>query len=134
MILGVFAIIFSLSGTFDLLTDLIVFGLLIFNGLAVASVFVLRKKLPNANRPYRVWGYPFVPALFLLATIYLMLNTLLATPGRAIAGLAIIALGLPVYFYYSRRIGPSKMEDFLSADQAAGTNPADNADSTLHAD
>ena len=116
IVLGVISIIFSVSGSFDLITDLIVFGLLIFNGLAVASVFVLRRKLPNAPRPYRVWGYPIVPGLFLLATVYLMVNTLVATPGRALIGLGIIACGLPVYAYYSRKVGPSKPEDFLRVD------------------
>jgi len=107
------AIILALSGTFDILTDLIVFGLLLFNGLGVASVMVLRKKMPDVERPFKVPGYPLVPALFLLATIYLMINTLVTTPGRALAGLAIIAAGLPVYFYYSRKLGPSRPEDFL---------------------
>ncbi|GMQ81050.1 MAG: amino acid permease [Rhodothermia bacterium] len=107
------AIILALSGTFDILTDLIVFGLLLFNGLGVASVMVLRKKMPDVARPFKVPGYPVVPALFLLATIYLLINTLVTTPGRALAGLAIIAAGLPVYFYYSRKLGPSRPEDFL---------------------
>jgi hypothetical protein len=49
----------------------------------------------------------------LLATVYLMINTLVTTPGRALAGLAIIASGLPVYFFYARRVGPSLPEDFL---------------------
>ncbi|MCZ6705281.1 MAG: amino acid permease, partial [Bacteroidetes bacterium] len=113
ILLSVCAIIYALSGTFDLLTDLIVFGLLIFNGLGVAAVFVLRKKMPDVKRPFKVPGYPVVPALFLLATIYLMINTLVTTPGRALIGLAIIAVGLPVYFYYTRKIGPSRPEDFL---------------------
>ena len=113
ILLSVCAIIYALSGTFDLLTDLIVFGLLIFNGLGVAAVFVLRKRMPDVARPFKVPGYPVVPALFLLATIYLMINTLVTTPGRALIGLAIIAAGLPVYFYYSRKIGPSRPEDFL---------------------
>ena len=72
---------------FDVLTDMIVFMLLLFNGLGVAAVYVLRRTLPDAVRPYRVWGYPVVPALFLVGTVYLMINTLIATPGRALAGL-----------------------------------------------
>ena len=57
---------YAFSGAFDVLTDLIVFMLLLFNGLSVAAVYVLRRRLPNAVRPYRVWGYPVVPALFSL--------------------------------------------------------------------
>jgi APA family basic amino acid/polyamine antiporter len=113
LLLGACAVGFAFSGAFDVLTDLIVFMLLLFNGLAVASVYVLRRTLPDAPRPYRVWGYPAVPALFLLATAYLMINTLLATPGRALAGLGIVALGLPLYAYYRRRLPPSRPEDWL---------------------
>ena len=113
IVMSAVAVMMAVSGTFDILTDLIVFGLLLFNGLGVAAVFVLRKKMPDIPRPYKVPGYPIVPALFLLATIYLMLNTLVTTPGRALAGLGIIAVGLPVYYYYSRKLPPSKPEDFL---------------------
>jgi APA family basic amino acid/polyamine antiporter len=115
MLLGACAIGFAFSGAFDVLTDLIVFMLLLFNGLAVAAVYVLRRTLPDAARPYRVWGYPVVPMLFLLATVYLMINTLLATPGRALAGVGIVALGLPLYAYYARRLPPSRPEDWLVA-------------------
>jgi basic amino acid/polyamine antiporter, APA family len=118
LLLGACAIGFAFSGAFDVLTDLIVFMLLLFNGLAVASVYVLRRTLTDVVRPYRVWGYPVVPALFLLGTAYLMINTLLATPGRALAGLGIVALGLPLYVYYARRLPPSRPEDWLVAEEA----------------
>ena len=114
VLLGACAMGFAFSGTFDVLTDLIVFILLFFNGLAVASIYVLRRTLPDAVRPYRVWGYPVIPALFLLATAYLMINTLIATPGRALAGLGVVALGLPVYAYYSRGQAPSRPEDWFA--------------------
>ena len=87
--------------------------LLLFNGMAVASVYVLRRTLPDAVRPYKVWGYPVVPALFLAATAYLLINTFLATPRRALASLGIVALGLPLYLYYARRLPPSRPEDWL---------------------
>jgi APA family basic amino acid/polyamine antiporter len=119
LLLGACAVGFAFSGAFDVLTDLIVFMLLLFNGLAVASVYVLRRTLPDTPRPYRVWGYPVVPALFLLATAYLMINTLLATPGRALAGLGIVALGLPLYAYYRRRLPPSRPEDWLVENRPA---------------
>ena len=113
LLVGACAVGFAFSGTFDVLTDLIVFMLLLFNGLAVASIYVLRRTLPDAVRPYRVWGYPVVPAFFLVATAYLMINTVLATPGRALAGLGIVALGLPLYAYYARRLPPARPEDWL---------------------
>ncbi|MGB8694579.1 MAG: amino acid permease [Steroidobacteraceae bacterium] len=122
LLVGACAIGFAFSGTFDILTDLIVFVLLLFNGLAVAAVYVLRRKLPDAVRPYRVWGYPLVPALFLLATACLMINALLATPGRALAGLGIVALGLPIYAYYARHLPPSRPEDWLVEKETVGSN------------
>jgi len=122
LLLGACAIGFAFSGAFDVLTDLIVFMLLLFNGLAVASVYVLRRTLPHTVRPYRVWGYPVVPMLFLLATAYLMINTLLATPGRALASVGIVALGLPLYAYYARRLPPSRPEDWVGARETAPTH------------
>ena len=115
LLLGACAIAFAVSGTFDAITDLIVFILLLFNGLSVASVYVLRRKFPNAERPYRMWGYPVVPALYLAATGWLMINTLMATPGRALAGLGVVALGFPLYWYYARRLPPARPEDWLDS-------------------
>ena len=117
MLVGGCAVAFAFSGTFDVLTDMIVFMLLLFNGLAVASVYVLRRKFPDAIRPYRLWGYPAMPALFLLATVFLMINTFIATPGRALAGLGVVALGLPIYWYYSRGVPVKESRDWL------GENP-----------
>ena len=119
LLVGACAVGFAFSGAFDVLTDLIVFMLLLFNGLAVAAVYVLRRTLPNALRPYRVWGYPAVPALFLIGTVYLMINTLIATPGRALAGLVIVGLGLPLYAYYARRLPPGRPQDWFVAKEAA---------------
>ena len=61
--------------------------------------------MPDAERPYRVWGYPVVPILFLLVTAFLLVNTLIATPSRALAGIILIIIGLPVYEYFRRRAG-----------------------------
>jgi APA family basic amino acid/polyamine antiporter len=71
------------------------------NGLAL---FILRRRVPDAERPYRIWGYPVVPALFLLVTVYLLINTFMATPVRAIAGIGLIVIGLPLYEYFNRRL------------------------------
>ena len=103
LLVGVLAASFALSGGFDVLTDMYIFVLWIFYGLAVSAVFVLRRKQPEAERPYRVWGYPVVPALFVLVALYLLANTLYATPGRAMLGLSLIAIGMPVYVYYRPR-------------------------------
>lgn len=117
VLLVLVAIALALLGTFDVITDMIVMALLFFNGLGIAAIYVLRKKLPDAKRPYRMWGYPWVPALFLIATLYLMINTFFATPWRAIAGLGIVLLGLPVYAYYARGLAPDRIEDWLDQEQ-----------------
>jgi APA family basic amino acid/polyamine antiporter len=96
------ACVLALSGSFDALSDYSIFALWIFYGLTTASVFVFRRRMPDADRPYRAWGYPVVPVLFLIATAWLLGNTLWATPRQALTGLALIALGLPVYAYWSR--------------------------------
>ena len=99
---GAWAVILVLSGSFDTLTDYATFSVLIFVALGTASVFILRRQMPDAERAYRTWGYPVVPALFLLVVGWLLINTLLTTPGRAVAGLALMAIGLPFFWYWSR--------------------------------
>lgn len=103
---GAWASILALSGSFDTLTDYVIFGSWIFYGMTAAAVFVLRRKWPNVARPYKTWGYPVVPALFLVVTAFLLVNTVLTAPTQALAGLALIVIGLPVYWFYSRTAGP----------------------------
>lgn len=105
LIVSLWSVVLSVSGTFDILTDMYIFVLWVFFGLNGAAVMVLRKRIPDAERPYRVWGYPYVPAIFLMVTVYLLINTLLATPTRALAGVGLIIIGLPVYEYFVRRAG-----------------------------
>lgn len=100
---GIWAGVLTLSGSFDQLTDLAIFAFWLFYGLVAAAVFVFRWREPNAERPYRTWGYPVVPALFVLTTVYLIGTTIYNYPARSLAGLVIIALGLPVYFYFSSK-------------------------------
>ena len=104
LFVGICAGLFTLSGTFDALTDMIVFALLFFNGMGVASVYILRRRLPSLDRPYRVPGYPIVPAVFLAVSAALMANTLATAPTRALAGAALVAAGVPVYLIYAGRL------------------------------
>jgi APA family basic amino acid/polyamine antiporter len=100
---GIWAGILALSGTFDQLTDFAIFAFWLFYGMVAASVFVFRRRNPDANRPYRTWGYPVVPAIFVLVTIYLIGFTIKNAPVQSLIGLLIIASGLPVYWYFAKR-------------------------------
>jgi len=92
-----------LSGSFDTLTDYVVFGSWIFYGLVTASIFVFRRKYPNADRPYKAWGYPLMPIVFLLVTGWLLVNTIITSPQSSFIGIGLIILGLPVYFYLNNK-------------------------------
>ncbi|MEK6279065.1 MAG: amino acid permease [Acidobacteriota bacterium] len=107
---GVWAAVLTLSGSFDQLTDMAIFAFWLFYGLVAAAVFVFRWREPDAVRPYKTWGYPIVPALFVLTTIYLIVTTIWNYPVRSVIGLVIIAAGLPVYFYFSAKNPESKVD------------------------
>ncbi|HMJ17675.1 MAG TPA: amino acid permease [Gemmatimonadaceae bacterium] len=97
---GIWACVLALSGTFDQITTAAIFGVWVFTALVGSSLFILRNKLPAAPRRYRTPGYPVVPALFVLVALWLVVNTIMAYPVESVAGLALIALGLPFYFYF----------------------------------
>ena len=92
----------ALSGSFDTLTDYVIFAAWIFYALNAASVFILRRRVPDAERPYRTVGYPVVPLIFIAAAGWLIANTVIATPRQALTGLGLILLGLPIYAYWTR--------------------------------
>ena len=100
---GAWATVLVFSGSYDVLTDYAIFAVLIFVALATASVFLFRHRMPDAERPYRTIGYPVVPILFLIVAGWLIVNTLMTTPGRALAGVGLMLAGLPFYWYWSRR-------------------------------
>jgi len=100
---GIWASVLVLSGTFDQLTDMIIFAVFIFYGATTLGVFILRRKMPNAHRPYKVWGYPVVPAIFILFCIGLFVNTIVARPREAAIGVILILLGIPVYLFLNRK-------------------------------
>jgi APA family basic amino acid/polyamine antiporter len=106
LIQAVWASVLALSGTFDTLTDSVIFASWLFYGLATATVFVFRRTMPDAERPYRVWGYPYVPLLFLVVTAGMLISALIATPRQAVIGLVTMALGVPFYLYWARRAPP----------------------------
>ena len=99
---GVWAAILSLSGSYVGLFSFAMFAGWIFYGLAVVGVIVLRIKRPEWERPYRMWGYPVTPVLFAIASVGLVANTLITQPLPSLAGLGLIASGVPVYFWMRR--------------------------------
>jgi basic amino acid/polyamine antiporter, APA family len=102
---GVWASILALSGSFDTLTDYAIFGSWIFYALITSSIFVFRRKYPDVERPYRAWGYPIVPIVFLLVAGWLLLNTMMTAPQQSFIGIGLIILGMPVYYYLTYKAG-----------------------------
>jgi len=109
----IWACLFVLTGSFDMLTDVFVFVTWLFYGFAAYGLFILRKKMPDAQRAYKVWGYPFVPVIFILfATFYFFLtlyNDISSYLNRekefinSAYGLILTILGIPLYWYFKKR-------------------------------
>jgi APA family basic amino acid/polyamine antiporter len=99
---GIWGCLLVLSGSFDQLTDMLIFAAFFFYGATAAGVFILRLREPAAERPYRVWGYPVVPALFVLFCAALIVITCLNSPREAGLGVALMLTGVPFYFYWRR--------------------------------
>jgi APA family basic amino acid/polyamine antiporter len=102
---AVWSCILCLTGTYQALYEYVVFALVIYFAATGFSVIVLRRKMPDKPRPYRAWGYPVVPLLFVLVNIAVFFNTILAQPVKSLIGLGIIGLGLPAYLYWKRGAG-----------------------------
>jgi APA family basic amino acid/polyamine antiporter len=101
--LGFWAVVLSLSGTFEQLFNYVVFGQWIFFGLTAAAVIILRKKRPNISRPYKTWGYPITPLIFIFSAFLVSVNSLINQFWNSFAGLAIILLGVPAFLYWHRK-------------------------------
>jgi APA family basic amino acid/polyamine antiporter len=100
---AIWASVLVLSGSFDQLTDMLIFASFIFYGATALGVFVLRVKMPEAYRPYKAWGYPVVPALFILFCAVLIVITIITKPREALLGLGLMMSGIPLYFYWTRK-------------------------------
>lgn len=110
----VLGIAYVMQNDFAQLADKFVLGVWPFYALAVAAVFVLRKKRPDMPRPYRTWGYPIVPLLFLVASFGMVVNAMITSPIDTGVTFAIILAGIPIYYIWMRRRG--------------GSSPAETAD------
>jgi APA family basic amino acid/polyamine antiporter len=100
---GVWSVALTFSGTYEQLYTYVIFCGVLFHVLTGAAVFVLRRSRPDAPRPYRVWGYPVVPALFILGSALLVVNTLRERPLESGIGLGFLLAGLPAYIWFRRR-------------------------------
>ncbi len=114
LLIGFLAAILALIGSFDALTDYVVFAMWIFYALITASIFIYRRKFPHLDRPYKTWGYPIVPAIFVLVALWLLYRTVIDAPEKAVTGLVIILLGLPVYYYFNKKGTPVDVEEDIS--------------------
>lgn len=94
----VWASLLCLSGTYGHLLTYTIFAALLFYILTIGGIFILRKKKPDAERPYKAWGYPVVPALYIILAFSICLDLLICLPRDAVPGLIIVLLGIPVYF------------------------------------
>jgi APA family basic amino acid/polyamine antiporter len=99
------ACLLTLSGTYSELLDYVIFAVLIFYVLTIAGLFVLRRKRPEAERPYRAFGYPWVPALYILVASFIALDLLISPKTRPNTwpGLLIVLAGAPVYAFWRWR-------------------------------
>jgi APA family basic amino acid/polyamine antiporter len=100
------AALLALSGTYAQLYTYVVFSSVLFHAATAAAVFVFRRRRPDLPRPYRTWGYPVVPALFILACLLLIGNTLAESPVESLLGLGLLVLGLPAYVLFRRQGAP----------------------------
>jgi APA family basic amino acid/polyamine antiporter len=97
------SVLFVWSGTFDQLTDMLIFSAFIFYGASALAVFIMRKRAPLEPRVYKVIGYPFTPFFFILFCILLIGVTLSNQPKEALSGLGLIATGIPLYWLWTRK-------------------------------
>jgi len=108
IVLAIWASVLALSGTYEQLFTYVMFASILFSVAGGIALFRLRRLMPDHPRPYRTWGYPVVPLIFIAGSIAFVLNTLVERPRESIAGLGLLALGLPVYWYWSRKPGPAR--------------------------
>jgi APA family basic amino acid/polyamine antiporter len=108
-------IIMVLSGSFYILADMYIFIVFVFNLMLVYGVFILRKKMPDTPRPYKVWGYPWMPVLVIFFNLLYLVITVYNDVGNYIAGkthvinsvfgIVLCLIGVPFYFYFKKKYG-----------------------------
>lgn len=104
---AVWAGLLCLSGTYSQLLDYVIFAVLLFFILTMTGLFILRRKKPGAERPYRAWGYPVLPAIYILAAAAIAADLLIVKTEYSLPGLLIVLLGIPVYLVWKRMSRPA---------------------------
>jgi APA family basic amino acid/polyamine antiporter len=110
MVQALWAALLTLSGTYSELLDYVIFAVVLFYILTIAGVFRLRRTRPEAPRPYRAWGYPVLPALYIAFALFVEWALLTHKAMRSVAGLSIVALGIPVFYLWRGRAGVRRRE------------------------
>jgi APA family basic amino acid/polyamine antiporter len=115
---GIWTSVFIVTGSFDMLANMFVFITWIAYGLGAVGIFMLRKKMRDKERPYKIWGHPFVTLLFIFFSFFYLVSTIWNDVSNYLAhkqpvinsvlGMAITAIGIPFYFYYKRKYKPGK--------------------------
>lgn len=111
LLTGFLAAILALIGSFDTLTDYVVFAMWIFYALITGTIFVYRRKYPHLERSYKAWGYPVVPVVFLFVAAWLIYRTIMDSPKQSLTGIVIILVGIPFYYYFTKRSAPAPESD-----------------------
>jgi basic amino acid/polyamine antiporter, APA family len=99
---GIWSVLLCLSGTYGNLLDYVIFAVLIFFTLTILAIFVLRIKRPDIPRPYKSFGYPVIPAIYIITTVSIMVILLIYKPAYTFPGLGIVILGIPIYFLWKK--------------------------------
>jgi APA family basic amino acid/polyamine antiporter len=100
--LSAWSAVLVLSGRYDQLFTYVIFASWILYGMTTAAVLVLRRKRPEMPRPYRTFGYPVVPIVFVMSALCLVISTLFNSPRESLLGVALVLIGLPFYYYWVR--------------------------------
>ncbi len=102
IIQGIWATLLCLSGTYGNLLDYVIFAVLLFFTLTILAIFILRRKRPDIPRPYKAFGYPVIPGLYIITTFIIMVILLIYKPNYTFPGLAIVLLGIPVFYLWKK--------------------------------
>lgn len=112
---AVVSILLIFTGTFSQLTTMVVFAGWVFYTLTIVSVFILRRKYPDMERPYKVWGYPVLPILVVMVSLFILTNTLIEDPRSSLIGLIVPLVGIPVYFIFKNRMSNENSQNDMAA-------------------